>query len=109
MNDEPCVTYLGPGSAGHCVKMVHNGIEYGLMQLIAETYDLMKRGLRMSENEMQDVFARWSDSYLLEITARILKRVDERRRTPRRASAACKPTRGVPMAFERVSGALVPR
>src|SRR5262249_29836853 len=45
VNGEPCVTYLGPGSAGHYVKMVHNGIEYGLMQLISETYDLMKRGV----------------------------------------------------------------
>jgi 6-phosphogluconate dehydrogenase len=44
VNGEPCVTYLGPGSAGHFVKMVHNGIEYGLMQLLAESYDLLKRG-----------------------------------------------------------------
>ena len=49
VDDEPCVAYLGPRSAGHYVKMVHNGIEYGLMQLIAETYDLMKRGLGMND------------------------------------------------------------
>ena len=48
VDGEPCVAYLGPGSAGHYVKMVHNGIEYGLMQLIAETYDLMKRGLGLN-------------------------------------------------------------
>ena len=54
---EPCVTYLGPGSAGHYVKMVHNGIEYGLMRLIAETYDLMKRGLGSRTTNCHDVFA----------------------------------------------------
>ena len=54
---QPCVTYLGPGSAGHYVKMVHNGIEYGLMRLIAETYDLMKRALRFSNDELADVYA----------------------------------------------------
>jgi 6-phosphogluconate dehydrogenase len=52
VNDEPCVAYLGPGSAGHYVKMVHNGIEYGVMQLLAETYDLMKRGLGLSDGTM---------------------------------------------------------
>src|SRR5207244_10489738 len=51
VDDEPCVAYLGPGSAGHYVKMVHNGIEYALMQLIAETYDVMKRGLAMDDDE----------------------------------------------------------
>ncbi len=54
-----CVDYMGPGSAGHYVKMVHNGIEYALMQLIAETYDLMKRGLEMDANELHLVFSRW--------------------------------------------------
>jgi 6-phosphogluconate dehydrogenase len=53
---EPCVTYLGPGSAGHYVKMVHNGIEYGLMQLIAETYYLMKIALKLSDDECHDVY-----------------------------------------------------
>ena len=50
VNGEPCVTYLGTGSVGHYVKMVHNGIEYGIMQLIAETYDLMKRGLGLNND-----------------------------------------------------------
>lgn len=71
----PCVAYLGPGSAGHYVKMVHNGIEYGLMQLIAETYDLMKRGLGLTDDELHEVYQDWNrgelTSYLLEITANI--------------------------------------
>jgi len=75
VGQEPCVAYMGPGSAGHYVKMVHNGIEYGLMQLIAETYDFMKTGLGMSNEEMGQVYARWNQgglqSYLLEITAEI--------------------------------------
>jgi len=78
---DPCVTYLGPGSAGHYVKMVHNGIEYGLMQLIAESYDLMKRGLRLSDDEMHDVFDLWNreelNGYLMEITADIFLKRDE--------------------------------
>jgi len=77
----PCVTYLGPGSAGHYVKMVHNGIEYGLMQLIAESYDLMKRGLGLSDNELADVYAGWNEAelnaYLIEITSHIFRKVDE--------------------------------
>lgn len=81
VGDEPCVTYLGQGSAGHYVKMVHNGIEYGLMQLIAEVYDLLGRGAGMDIVEVQGVFDAWnqgeSASYLLEITADILTRVDE--------------------------------
>ncbi len=72
---EPCVTYLGPKGAGHYVKMVHNGIEYGLMQLIAESYDLLKRGLRLEETEIQQVFSGWNqlelNSYLIEITGNI--------------------------------------
>jgi 6-phosphogluconate dehydrogenase len=78
---EPCVSYLGPGSAGHFVKMVHNGIEYALMQLIAETYDLMKRGLSLSDDELHGVYSEWNESelgsYLLEITAHIFTKVDE--------------------------------
>jgi len=78
----PCVTYLGPGSAGHYVKMVHNGIEYGLMQLIAESYDLMKRGLGLTDQELSVVYGKWNESelngYLMEITSRIFTRVDER-------------------------------
>jgi len=77
---EPCVTYLGPGSAGHFVKMVHNGIEYGLMGLIAETYDLMKRGLDLTDDELAVIYERWNEhtfqSYLLEITGHIFRRLD---------------------------------
>jgi 6-phosphogluconate dehydrogenase len=77
---QPCVEYIGPGGAGHYVKMVHNGIEYGDMQLIAETYDLLHRGLGLSARELADVFAEWNGgamkSYLIEITAAILRKVD---------------------------------
>jgi 6-phosphogluconate dehydrogenase len=79
---DPCVTYLGPRSAGHYVKMVHNGIEYGVMQLIAETYDLMKRGLGLTNDELHDVYAGWNDgelaSFLVKITADIFKQPDEK-------------------------------
>lgn len=77
----PCVTYIGPDGAGHYVKMVHNGIEYGDMQLIAESYDLMKQLLGLSAEEMAAVFTEWNkgelDSYLIEITADILTRKDD--------------------------------
>jgi len=76
-DDGPCVTYIGRGGAGHFVKMVHNGIEYGDMQLIAEAYDLMRGVLGMSAQEMADVFAEWNegdlDSFLIEITSKILR------------------------------------
>jgi 6-phosphogluconate dehydrogenase len=79
---EPCVTYLGPGSAGHYVKMVHNGIEYGLMELIAETYDLLKRGLGLTPAELALIYDRWNreelNSFLMEITAKIFTRQDDR-------------------------------
>jgi 6-phosphogluconate dehydrogenase len=79
---EPCVTWLGPGSAGHYVKMVHNGIEYGILQLIAESYDLMRRGLGFSDEQMHDVYDRWNRGelagYLMEITARIFRQMDDR-------------------------------
>jgi 6-phosphogluconate dehydrogenase len=82
VNTEPCVAYLGPGSAGHYVKMVHNGIEYGFMQLIAEAYDLMKRGLGISNDELHQVFESWNQSelnaYLIEITANIFREADEK-------------------------------
>jgi 6-phosphogluconate dehydrogenase len=82
VDGDPCVTYLGPRSAGHYVKMVHNGIEYGIMQLIAETYDLMKRGLGMNDDELHAVYDRWNRSelngYLMEITSKIFRHVDER-------------------------------
>jgi 6-phosphogluconate dehydrogenase len=77
VDDGACVTYIGPGGAGHFVKMVHNGIEYGDMQLIAETYDIMRRVLLMSADEMAEVFDEWNrgelESYLIEITAKILR------------------------------------
>ena len=73
----PCVTHVGPGGAGHFVKMVHNGIEYADMQLIAEVYDLLRRALGCSANEAADHFAAWNDgpleSFLIELTARILR------------------------------------
>lgn len=72
VNGEPCVTYIGPGAAGHFVKMVHNGIEYGLMQLIAETYELLRKGLKLDNPAIQKVFAQWNEgrlqSFLMEIT-----------------------------------------
>ena len=77
VDGEPCVAYMGPGSAGHFVKMVHNGIEYGLMQLISECYAIMKNGLQMSNASIADVFAEWNagrlQSFLLEITVDILR------------------------------------
>jgi 6-phosphogluconate dehydrogenase len=75
--DGPCVTYIGPGGAGHFVKMVHNGIEYGDMQLIAEVYGLLRDGFGLSPAEMADIFDEWNrgdlESYLIEITAKILR------------------------------------
>jgi len=77
---QPCVEYMGPGGAGHYVKMVHNGIEYADMQLIAETYDLLHRGLGLTAPELHDVFAAWNSgetkSYLIEITAAIFAKAD---------------------------------
>ena len=80
VNGEPCVAYMGAGSAGHFVKMVHNGIEYGLMQIIAETYDFMRRALRMDAAACSETFAEWNDgelnSFLIEITAEVLRKID---------------------------------
>lgn len=80
VDGNPCVTYLGPDAAGHYVKMIHNGIEYGLMQLIAESYDLMKRGLGLADHELSAVYREWNagelNSYLLEISADIFLQVD---------------------------------
>ena len=77
----PCVAWMGPGGAGHYVKMVHNGIEYGDMQLIAEIYDLLHRGAGLSNAELADIFDRWNDgplrSYLIEITGHVLRCIDE--------------------------------
>ncbi|HEU4404757.1 MAG TPA: NADP-dependent phosphogluconate dehydrogenase [Polyangiaceae bacterium] len=78
--DGPCVTYVGPGGAGHFVKMVHNGIEYGDMQLIAEAYSLLKRLGGLSNAELADTFASWNkgelESFLIEITAEIFRQKD---------------------------------
>jgi 6-phosphogluconate dehydrogenase len=80
VNDEPCVAYMGTGSAGHFVKMVHNGIEYGLMQIISETYDYMKRELGMDDTAISDTFAEWNsnelNSFLIEITSTVLRKRD---------------------------------
>jgi 6-phosphogluconate dehydrogenase len=76
-----CVTYCGTDGAGHFVKMVHNGIEYGDMQLIAEAYDLLRRGLGMGASQLADVFDEWNrgplQSFLIEITAQIFRKRDE--------------------------------
>jgi 6-phosphogluconate dehydrogenase len=73
----PCCDWIGPGGSGHFVKMVHNGIEYGDIQLLGEAYDIMRRGLGMDYDAMADVFAGWNrgrlDSYLVEITADVLR------------------------------------
>ncbi len=78
---EACVDYMGPGGAGHYVKMVHNGIEYAIMQLIAEVYDVLSRGLGLAADELGDLFGAWNDgelsSYLMEITADIFKKQDK--------------------------------
>lgn len=77
VDGEPCVEYLGNGSAGNYVKMVHNGIEYGIMQLISEIYDLMKRGYNLDEDTIENTFNEWNQtdlkSFLIEITGAILK------------------------------------
>lgn len=79
--DGPCVTYIGPGGSGHFVKMVHNGIEYGDMQLIAEAYGVMRDGFGVSVEQLADIFDEWNEgdleSYLIEITAKILRVKDE--------------------------------
>ena len=79
--DGPCVTHIGPGGAGNYVKMVHNGIEYGDMQLIAEAYDLLKHLGGLSNAELAEVFAAWNagelESFLIEITAQIFRRGDD--------------------------------
>lgn len=76
----PCCTHVGPGGAGHFVKMVHNGIEYADMQLIAEAYDLLRQGLGASAGELAEIFADWNtgdlESFLIEITAEVLAHTD---------------------------------
>ncbi|GKX59112.1 NADP-dependent phosphogluconate dehydrogenase [Leminorella grimontii] len=80
-NGEPCITYIGADGAGHYVKMVHNGIEYGDMQLIAEAYSLLKQAVGLTNDELADTFSEWNkgelDSYLIEITADIFRKKDE--------------------------------
>ena len=80
VNGEPCVAYMGKWAAGHYVKMVHNGIEYAIMQLISEVYDILKRGLGLNNDELHEVFKKWNagemQSFLLEITAEIFTRTD---------------------------------
>jgi 6-phosphogluconate dehydrogenase len=81
VDGDPCVTYIGPRGAGHYVKMVHNGIEYGDMQLIAEAYDILRRALQLTNTELADIFAEWNrgelQSYLIEITSHIFTKLDE--------------------------------
>ena len=83
---DPCVTYIGPRGAGHYVKMVHNGIEYGDMQMIAEVYDLLHHGLGLSSAELHEVFTAWNEgvlaSFLIEITADIFAHMDEETGVP---------------------------
>jgi 6-phosphogluconate dehydrogenase len=81
VDDGACVSYIGPGGAGHYVKMVHNGIEYGDMQLIAEAYDLLKNVAGLNAQQLHDVFAEWNttdelNSYLIEITTDIFTKMD---------------------------------
>jgi 6-phosphogluconate dehydrogenase len=82
VDGEPCVSYLGSQSAGHFVKMVHNGIEYGIMQLISETYAFMKQILGFSDDELQKTYSEWNkgelNGYLMEITSNIFGKVDEK-------------------------------
>ncbi|MEI9935496.1 MAG: NADP-dependent phosphogluconate dehydrogenase [Ferruginibacter sp.] len=81
VNGDPCVTYIGSGSAGHYVKMVHNGIEYALMQLLAESYQLLKDIVGLNNDELHEVYNKWNkgiiQSFLVEITADIFKQDDE--------------------------------
>lgn len=81
VDGDPCVAYLGNGPVGHYVKMIHNGIEYGLMQLISECYDIMKRGLGLDNDAIAKVFSKWQhgklDSFLIDITAAIFQKKDD--------------------------------
>ncbi|HLH74048.1 MAG TPA: NADP-dependent phosphogluconate dehydrogenase [Chloroflexota bacterium] len=86
VSDGACVAYMGPGGAGHYVKMVHNGCEYAIMQLIAETYDVLRTAYGLGAVALADVFRRWNDgklnSYLIEITAKVLAFVDPETKQP---------------------------
>ena len=78
--DAPCVAYLGKGTVGHYIKMVHNGIEYDILQLLAETYDFIHRGLGCNAGQLADIYDRWNqgelNSYYVEITADIFVKKD---------------------------------
>tara|TARA_B100001146_G_scaffold36386_1_gene29798 strand:- start:15432 stop:16826 length:1395 start_codon:yes stop_codon:yes gene_type:complete len=80
VDNVPCVAYLGESSSGHYVKMIHNGIEYAMMQLISESYDLLRRGFKKNNDEIQKIFSKWNDgilnSYLIEITKEIFSKKD---------------------------------
>jgi len=82
VNGDPCVAYIGPGASGHFVKMVHNGIEYSMMQILAETYDLLKNGLGYNNEQIYALFDKWNNgrlkSFLLEVTKDIFKVKDEK-------------------------------
>ena len=82
VNGDPCVAYIGPGASGHFVKMVHNGIEYAMMQILAETYDLLKNGLSYNNDQIYSLFDKWNNgrlkSFLLEVTKEIFKVKDEK-------------------------------
>ncbi|MGH9375918.1 MAG: NADP-dependent phosphogluconate dehydrogenase, partial [Terriglobia bacterium] len=84
--DGACCAYLGPGSAGHYVKMVHNGIEYGILQAICEVYDLLKHALGLGAAQLRDIFAAWNNadlnSFLVEITALVLNKIDPETKKP---------------------------
>ena len=87
VDDGPCVTYIGPGGSGHYVKMVHNGIEYGDMQLIAEAYDLLKNVAGLDNTQLHQVFSEWNttdelNSFLIEITANIFPYIDPDTKKP---------------------------
>ncbi|MGH9340248.1 MAG: NADP-dependent phosphogluconate dehydrogenase [Acidobacteriota bacterium] len=86
VDDGPCCAYIGPGGSGHYVKMIHNGIEYAIMQLICEAYDILKSGLGLSADEIQQVFSGWNqgelNSFLIEITALVLGKKDEETQKP---------------------------
>jgi 6-phosphogluconate dehydrogenase len=80
VNDQPCVAYMGKQAAGHYVKMVHNGIEYAIMQLISEAYDILKRGIGLTNDELHQTFKKWNEgelkSFLVEITAAVFSEQD---------------------------------
>jgi len=82
VDGDPCITYIGPSAAGHFVKMVHNGIEYGLMQIISESYGLMKQSVSLTEDELQNIYSEWNNGelngFLMEITSRIFGKTDDK-------------------------------